>query len=334
MPWIPVLCALLSTTPPVSAPRVVPLPGGEKGIGFDDLLFAPVPRRVLAPAGRTGAVDLVDPKDLAVTALPGFSADAKFSGGHDQGTTSADFGHGLVFATDRSAMQLVMMELSTKQVLARLNLESGPDYVRWVAARSEVWVTEPRKKAIEVFTLTEGDPPKLERTGAIAFPDGPESLVIDAPRGRAYTHAWGSQTFAVDLVRHAVVATWKNGCEGSRGIALDAARGQLFVGCDEGRVAVLDVTHDGRQLAQAPAGKGVDVIAYDPARHHLYVPGGDAATLSFFSVAANGALTLLGTAPTAEDAHCVTADDLGNVYVCDPTKGRLLVFTDGYGAAK
>jgi hypothetical protein len=38
--------------------------------------------------------------------------------------------------------------------------------------------------------------------------------------------------------------------------------------------------------------------------------------------------------PTAEDAHCVTTDDSGHAYVCDPKRGALLVIVDPYPATK
>jgi hypothetical protein len=39
---------------------------------------------------------------------------------------------------------------------------------------------------------------------------------------------------------------------------------------------------------------------------------------------------VLGTVPTASGAHCVTADDRGNAWVCDPDRGQLIVFKDAY----
>src|SRR5947199_3920280 len=63
----------------------IPLPDGRPGIGFDDLRFSPVLGRVLAPAGRTGNLDLIDPVSHAVTAIGGFSTGIAFLGGHDEG---------------------------------------------------------------------------------------------------------------------------------------------------------------------------------------------------------------------------------------------------------
>ena len=101
----------------------------------------------------------------------------------------------------------------------------------------------------------------------------------------------------------------------------------------DGRV-VLDASHDGRVLARAPSGNGVDIIAYDAKLSHLYVPGGDAADLTIIGVGSGGALNVLGKVPTARGAHCVAADDRGNVYVCDPGRGRLLTFRDPFPASR
>ena len=163
----------------------------------------------------------------------------------------------------------------------------------------------------------------------LAVPGGPESLAVDARRGRAYTHLWNGKTVAIDIKARKIAATWNNGCKGSRGIALDEARGFLFAGCSEGRVVVLDVG-SGKVLSSARSGSGVDVIDYDPKLSHLYLPGAKSATMAVSDVSPAGKLSLLGTLPTAPGAHCVASDGNGNVFVCDPRRGRLLVFEDKY----
>lgn len=324
--------AIATAKPGVATPVKLVLPGGEGGVGFDDLMFSPALHRVLAPAGRTGRLDLIDPKTQKLESIGGFSTETdKFGGGHGQGTTSADVGGGFIFASDRSRGEVEIVDPRSAKIVGSARLAGGPDYVRWVEPAHEVWVTEPGKKQIERFSLDAG---KLVRKGAIDVPGGPESLVIDATRGRAYTHTWDDASVAIDLARHKEVARWKNGCTASRGIALDEKRGLLFVGCDEGKATVLDVAHDGKQLASAGTGKGVDIIAYNPGLAHLYVPGGDSATLTILGVGAGGKLEVLGSVETAPDAHCVAADDLGHAYVCDPRHGALLVVTDPYPATR
>ncbi|HZX66349.1 MAG TPA: hypothetical protein VFE76_13180 [Myxococcales bacterium] len=308
----------------------LPLPGGEGGIGFDDLRFSPELGKLLVPGGRSGRLDLVDPKTRAIAEVTGFTSTTEGPRGHSQGTTSADFGDGLVFASDRSQQSLIVIDPVARTIAARVKLGGSPDYVRFVAPMREIWVSEPGSKRIETFRLADKSPPRLEPAGNIEVADGPESLEIDPPRHRAYSNTWHDTTVGIDLGSRAIAARWRNGCDGARGLAVDVKRGFAFVGCAEGKAVVLDVAHDGKVLGTANAGKGVDIIAFSPKLSHLYVPGGDAANLTVLEVTDAGQLRVLGTVAAASDSHCVAADDQGNAYVCDPGKGRLLVLEDRY----
>jgi DNA-binding beta-propeller fold protein YncE len=320
------LLAAGSSATPTTVP--VPIPGGEGGIGFDDLGFSPALHRVIVPGGRTGHLVLIDPASREMNSVGGFSTDAKYGGGHGEGTTSADEGRGLLFASDRSKRQLVVVDPARHAIIASVKLAAGPDYVRFVRPTGEVWVTEPAAEQIEMFSIPKDGTPTPARVAVVRVAGGPESLVIDATRDRAYTHLWKKDTVSIDLHGHALVARWKNGCAESRGIALDEERGLLFAGCDEGKATAMDLRKGGGVVGKADTGKGVDVIAYSPQLHHLYVPGEDSATMTVLDVAADGKLSPVTTVPTAKGAHCVAADDKGGAWVCDPQGGRLLLFTD------
>ena len=97
---------LLSTSPALAArpaagpsPEVaaIAMPGGEAGIGFDDLVFSSTLGKLLVPAGRTGMLDLVDLSTGKVASIPGFTVRKDFPGGHDDGVTSVAEGEGLLF---------------------------------------------------------------------------------------------------------------------------------------------------------------------------------------------------------------------------------------------
>ena len=311
-----------------SAAAPIPLPGGAGGIGFDDLSFAPTLGKLLVPAGRTGHLDLIDPLSRQIVPIAGFSAQGSFVQGHGEGTTSADFGRGLIFATDRTALKLVVLDPAARAVVAKAELAGSPDYVRWVAPTGEIWVTQPDKDRIEIFTLPASGPPVPTHKEFVAVPGGPESLVVDAQRGRAYTNLWKEKTLAIDLKTRAIVARWPNRCADSRGIALDAQRGLLFAGCAEGKAVVLDLLHDGAVRDTLSAGSGVDIIDYNPRLGHLYLPGGKSATMAILGVSKAGKLSLLATVKTARAAHCVVADDHHQAWVCDPRHGRLLLVDD------
>lgn len=285
------------------------------------------------PAGRTGNLDLVDPATRQIVSVAGFSSQKTFVQGHGEGTTSVDFGRGLVFATDRTALKLLVIDPTHRSVVARADLAGSPDYVRWVEPTGEVWVTQPDGDRIEIFGLPASGPPVPVHKAFIAVAGGPESLVVDPAAGRAYTHLWKGTTLAIAVKRRAVAARWPNGCEGSRGIALDAERGLLFAGCAEGKAVVLDLRHDGAVRDTLKAGVGVDVIAYNPRLGHLYLPGGRSETMAILGVSKLGKLSLLGTVRTARAAHCVAADDRHQAWVCDPGRGRLLLVGDPFPPA-
>jgi hypothetical protein len=313
-----------STTP-------LAISGDESEIGFDDLGFSSELHRVLVPAGRTGELVLLDPVSRKMEEISGFSSQSQVGGDKGQGVTSAAVGRGAIFTADRSEKTLDVVDPAAKTILSKTKLASGPDYVRYVDATNEVWVTEPHASQIEIFALPEHGLPEPNHAAIIKIANGPESLVIDGARGRAYANLWTDTTLAIDLHRRAVIAQWKNGCQGSRGLALDSARGFLLVGCKEGKLETLSLG-DGHHRGEASSGDGVDIIAYAPSLHHAYLPGAASATMAVIGISSGGKPAVLSTVPTARGAHCVTADDINHAYICDPRKGRLLIFHDSLPA--
>lgn len=311
----------------------VALPGAAPGIGFDDLQFAPHLGKILAPGGRTGNLDLVDPETEDVSPIGGFSTSDQYAGGHDFGTTSAVEGPGgFLLVTDRTTNQLHAVDPAAKAIVSSVSLAAHPDYVRWVAAKSEAWVTEPDVGQLEVIAVSQDTPPSLSSVTTFAVAGGPESLVIDATRQRAYTNSFGGSTFSIDLGARSILETWKNGCTISLGLALDEVRGFAFVGCPEGKAVALDVANGGATLATATTDGGVDIIAYGEKTGHLYVPSPDQKTLTIVGVSKSGALTILGIVEGAGAG--VTADDRSQAWVTDPANGALIRVRDGYAPSK
>jgi DNA-binding beta-propeller fold protein YncE len=304
-----------------------PLPGGEGGIGLDDLAFAPGLHQVVVPAGRTGRIVLIDPKSRKPREIGGFKATPPGNGSHDAGPTSADEGTGYLFAVDRTSKRLEVIDPAKGTIVAGAPLGGSPDYVRYVALTNEVWVTEPDKDGIEIFSLSSARPPAPAQAAFLPVPGGPESLVIDARRKVGYANLWKSSTVVIDLAGRKIVQTWPNGCQGSRGLALDAPKGLLFVGCAEGGADLLEITHHAI-TDRFRFGNGTDIIAYNPTLNHLYVPASKTGQMAVVGVSKEGSLKLLATADTVIGAHCAVADDQKQVWVCDPRGGRVLVVRD------
>jgi len=149
-----------------------------------------------------------------------------------------------------------------------------------------------------------------------------------AHRGQLHT-AFNLALAALSILPTDLMAHWPNGCEGSRGIALDEKRGFLFAACEEGRLSVLD-SNTGKILGKACSGDGVDIniIAYNRKLGHAYLPGEESATMAIMEISSVGAATILSRVRTVKGAHCATGDDRNQVYVCDASGGRLLGFED------
>ena len=317
---VTLLLLLASATAAAGAPKTVELPAGKPGIGFDDLQYSWRLERVLVPAGRSGNLDLVDPSTGKVaTVIPGFSTAKAFDGGHDFGITSVADTGSVLAVTDRSSDEIVLVDPARTKITARAKLAGGPDYVRFVRVTNELWVTEPDADQIEIFSA------ELKPLAKIAVKGGPESLAISG--GIAYTHLWDGETVEIDVEKRAITQTYKNGCTGSRGIAVDDMHGYVFAGCADGKVTVLQ---KGKIVASLKPVDGMDIIAWAPGKRHLYLAGSKSANLAIVGVGEDGALKLLGKGAGASGGHCVTTDDAGHAYVCDPRGGRLVVDADPY----
>ncbi len=305
-------------------PQRISLPEGAGGIGFDDLRYSFSLKKVLVPGGRTGMLYLID-SDAGVTTIGGFSEQKNYGGGHGEGITSVDEGSRFLYVADRSAKRLNVVDPVAKKIVSSAALSSGPDYVRFVSTTNELWVTEPDNDRIEIFQLSQKPGVTPVHSAFVQVKGGPESLVIDSSRGRAYTNLWDNETLAIDLKNRSIIAEWKNNCKG-RGLALNEK--YLFVGCAEGKAVSLDLSQNGKIISSLNSGAGVDIIDYNPQLRHLYLPGAQSASMAIIDVSPSGQLALVKTVATAQGAHCVVSDLRKTAFVCDPHRGGLLVISD------
>ena len=305
------------------SPAAIALPGAHGRVHLDDVRYLPALGKLVVPAGGTGHVDLVDPATLKVRALPDGSGGKTV--GRREGTSSVALAGHLLLLGDHTHQAAIVLDPRTGRILARTGLAGGSDYLRYAPSVHELWITEPRQGRIEVLAFHPGPRPRLTHAAFIDVAGGPESLVFDPARGVAYTNTWTTETVTIDLKTHRVVARWNNGCEKARGLERHGDR--LFVACREGRVALFDLAHGHRRLGQVKVAPGVDIVAYDPARRHLYVPSAGPGTLTVVAVAKDGTMKAVRQVNTAPHAHCVTTDG-HRAFVCDPLAGRILVVDD------
>ena len=317
-------------------PRTIPIriPGGQEGIGFDDMRTDPLTGAIFIPAGVTGSVFRIDPTTHALTAFSGFASSPAWKG-HDDGPTSVDIGLGYLFVVDRTSQSLDIAAVATQTIVAHVPLGGPPDLVRCLPSESEVWVTEPATSRIEVFDLRplqQGDGPpafKLE----IPAPGGPQGLVLDAPHGVAYTHLPATaETAAIDMVTHVIRERWDCGCDDRdpQGLVLDGSHRILVTACGDGTLLALDPVGQHELLGKVRSGLGVNIVAYNETLQHIYAPGAQSGTMAVVGMRPGGTLELLGIVPVPYGAHSASADRHRGVYICDPAHGQVVVWHDPF----
>jgi hypothetical protein len=334
-------------------------PAPPEGITFDDMAYDPGLGKLIVPLDGTGRLALLDPKTLDVKYIDGFSKINPTTNGQG-GSTSATVAHGLIYALDNSALKIQVIDPNKGAIIGSVDVQSFPDFIRYVAVTNELWVTEGDPEQIEVFSLNNPSSPVPVSTGAISVPNGPEYLIIDNSHGLAYTNQPPNGTTAVIQVQtHDVIAQWGNGCSSARGMALDVEQGWLFVACSEGKVVILDTANNGHQVSSINYGGGLDLVAYNPKLHHVYIPSGTSSVMGIFGInigpratrtpnlhapatptpppnLPTSTITIvtimlrLGTVDTGDKDRCIVNDDQGHVWVCDSANDQLLMISDNF----
>jgi len=366
--FIPVLagllagCGRLKLNPYSLDTKVVPLHFNIP-ISFDDFIYDSHLRRVIIPAGETGKVALIDPKNMNVQLISGFSQQVD-PANPIVGTSAVAVAGGFLFGLDQETKTIKTIDLSANNVVGSIPLKAAADCIRYISATGELWVTEKDLNQIEIFSVSEDNPPTLQSTGNISVPNGPEGLIIDDARGLAFTNRPNqSLTDVIQVMTHTVIGQWGNGCSSAKGMAVDENEGYLFVACNEGKLVVMDINNDGYQITSQNYGGELDFVAYNPKLHHVYLPSSASGIVAIYqlqtllitpqpintnspgttptvSPTVNPGVTpppdfkisllLLGTADTAIKSKCVTADDFNNIWVCDPNNGQVFIIHDTF----
>lgn len=343
-------CASLKLNPNNLDTKVLMLPFNIP-VSFDEFTYDAHLRRVIIPAGETGQVALIDPTNMQVQLIAGFSRQVD-PANPTIGASAVSVAGGFLFGLDQGSQSIKTIDLSTDNVVGSTPLQADADTIRSISATGELWVTEKDLNQIEIFSVSGDNPPILQSTGKISVPNGPEGLVIDDQRGLAFTNRPNqSLTDVIQVMTHAVIAQWGNGCSSAKGMAVDENEGYLFVACGEGKLVVMDINKDGYQVTSQNYGGELDFVAYNPKLQHIYLPSSASGLVAIFQLQTvpipsetaqtdlagptpapefKTVLLLLGTADTAIKAKCVTTDDTNNIWVCDPNNGQVFVIHDTF----
>jgi hypothetical protein len=319
--------SVASPPPATLAATSVPLPGATGPVSIDYLVADRPNARVWVPVGDTGSADVLDVTTKTFTRVDGFKTAEREMRGKKRiaGPSAAAVGDGVVYVGNRATSEVCAVDAKSLKRGKCLKLASATDGVAYVASAKEVWVTTPHDESITVLDASTPAAPKPKMV--IKLGGDTEGYAVDEGRGLFFTNLEDKGgTLVVDVKTHKLTATWNASCgsAGPRGLAIDPARGYLFVACTD-HVQVLDEGHDGAPLGKLDAGAGVDNLDYLASRGLLYIASGKAATVTIAHADDGGLLSVVATGTTATGARNAVVDARGTAYVADAAGAQLFI---------
>jgi DNA-binding beta-propeller fold protein YncE len=209
---------------------------------------------------------------------------------------------GLGFITCGSESKAAIFDLKTLQITSKVDAGGMPDAVLYEPGRQEVYTFNHRTNDSTVFEAKTG---KIVAT--IKLSGVPEFAQADPKAGRIYNNIEDKNEVAViDTKTHAVVATWPIApAEGATGMGIDLARHRLFIGAD--MLVMMDSTN-GKVLATAKTGPGVDAAAFDAGLGYAFVSAGGDGTVTIAQPKSATELAVAQTLQTHAGSRTMTLD--------------------------
>jgi DNA-binding beta-propeller fold protein YncE len=318
------------------------LPGASGTVTLDYFAFDRATGKLWVPASNTGSVDVIDEKTDAVSQVAGFqTGEVELRGRKVRlGPTAVAVGDGVVYIGDRGDSTLCIIDAKTLERGECLQIApsssgpaAAPDGVVYVAATREVWITtgapplgiESADKSLQVFDAS--DPRHLKPKTKIPLEGSAEGYAVDNERGIFYTNIEETgTTVAINVRTHNIAAHWSARSKELQGLALDSARGFLFVACGD-HIVSLDARHGGKILDSLQTGAGLDNIDYSPDRKLVYAAASYVPSLSVAEVTDDGKFHLKATVPTVKGVRGVCVASRDRAYLIDPVEGCILKLT-------
>jgi len=263
--------------------------GGEGG--WDYLSIDPAARRLYVTHGTK-----IDVVDLNSEKLIGEIADTPGVHGF---ALAPELGRG--FASNGSEGTVSIVDLKTRQTIAKVPTGENPDAILYEPKRDEVYVFNGRGKSATVF---EGKSGRI--LAAIPLPGKPEFAAADGERVFVNIEDQ-SEVVAMDAATHRVTATWPLAPgEKPTGMAIDVPQHRLFIGCSNKLMVMLDSV-EGKVIATVPIGSGVDATAFDPSTRLVFSSNGEG-NVTIAKEEAPDKLSVQQTLPTRRGARTMALD--------------------------
>jgi DNA-binding beta-propeller fold protein YncE len=225
-------------------------------------------------------------------------------------------GHG--FGTSSEDKSVVMFDLKTFKVLARIPSAEDTDAILFDPASNRVFTLNGDAHSSTVIDSRTGTFIKNLPLG------GKPEYGVSAGDGKVYANLTDtSEIVEIDAKTASITRKWSTApCKQPVPMAIDKVHHRLFSGCRSGVMAVSDY-QAGKVVATVPIGTGVDGAGYDPA------------TGNAFASNADGTLTVIhqDSPDQYHVAQTVTTPAGSRNMGLDPTNHRVFVVSAKFGPA-
>jgi DNA-binding beta-propeller fold protein YncE len=189
------------------------------------------------------------------------------------------------------------------QTISKADTGTNPDAILFEPGQNEVYAFNGRGQSATVIAADSG---KVVAT--IPLGGKPEFAEADPAAGRVFDNLEDkSEVAVIDTQTHSVTNRWPIAPgEEASGIAIDLKNHRLFLGCGNKLMVMMDST-DGKVLASAPIGQGVDGSAFDPGTQLAFASCGDGTT-TIAKEEAPDKLTVVQTLATQRGARTMALD--------------------------
>ncbi len=237
--------------------RSIELPPHPSG-GFDHGDVHLQSGRVFLAHTATGTVELIDGARGVHQATIGGCPEAS-------GVLCAQ-DEGLVFAAARGAGKVLVIAVTSGDVIEEIVVGPKPNGLAWDPRRRRLLVAD-----VQDFRARLVDPHAASVVTHTELPGRPRWCVYDLAGDRFLVNIREPACVAVLAADTAALrAQWPVSSPGPHGLDLDPEHGRAYVACDGGRVATLDLK-TGREVAGVAIAGEPDAIWYNVNRSLLYV---------------------------------------------------------------
>jgi DNA-binding beta-propeller fold protein YncE len=231
-----------------------------------------------------------------------------------------------IFVVDGEASEIKILDYDSLQLVGHIPLTIDADPIAYDPASKYLYVVNGGREAhtptclISVLDTVSGK--KL--ADMTLETNRLESMAIEKSTQRLFVNMTGINAIGVvDREKRTVVATWPvTAAKENVPLQYDEATHRLFLATRKPSKLVVVNADTGKEVASLDVAEYVDDLAYDSARHRLYVPGGGG-TGAVSVVAQRGAdkYEVIATVPTKPGAKTARfVPELNKYYVGVPAK--------------